>query len=347
MFLTEDTVHAFAKARHDRLGFPFLKENGELLSLANSSNMLVEPRALDHYKDFYAQATLFNEHYPQYFRFTLRICLDLEDLGVSGNAGAILCQYVRDNSLIDFDTSDTRRLETLNLLARRLTLNEAEIEHKSRLLDNIDRFIACPKSFSRMNKPFFYELTHIIFFLTDYGNQPWPLSESLLECLDYMGGLAFLDNDCDLLAEICVCYNYLNIACPDFWSQIVDENLAKLVIRYDTDIKSTLNQSTDEYHPYIVMNWQKAQKIQPCFTEKFRGRKPNFILEGQDSSILSKLSAAIHKINFDKCSPLLAQEYFLTSLTQSESQALTKFKSMGLSANRVLNGYGAESIIFN
>ena len=332
-------MRAFAKARHKEMSFPFLKENGELLSLASTAQMLIEPKALEHYKDFYSQATIFNETYPQYYRFTLRICLDLEDLGVVGKVGMHLCDYVRENHLLDYDTSDSRRLETLSLLERRLKPNVEEKEHRLRLLENIERFIAHPKCFSRLNKPFFYELTHIIFFLTEYGATSWPLSRNVEHCLKLMGVLAFLDNDCDLLAEICICYKFLNLDCPQIWEQVVDENLANLEIRYDTDVRSTLNSSTDEYHPYIVMNWRKALKHEPCFRERFEGRRPNFILADQDSSILSKLSENVHDMRFKNDSKLLAQEKFHQHLTQKEARAFKALKSSDPTINTLLKDY--------
>lgn len=339
MYLTNDTVHAFAKARHKEMSFPFLKENGELLSLASTAQMLIEPKALKHYKDFYSQAISFNETYPQYYRFTLRICLDLEDLGLTGHVGKKLCNYVRENHFLDYDTSDSRRLETLSLLRRRLKPNTVEKEHRLRLLDNIDWFIAHPHCFSRLNKPFFYELTHIIFFLTEYGSTSWPLSRSGEDCIKVMGALAFLDNDCDLLAEVCICYSFLGLECPQLWVRAVDDNLAALEIRYDTDVKSTLNSSTDEYHPYIVMNWRKALKHEPCFTERFEGRRPNFILSGQETSILSKLSERVHDVRFNKSSKLLAQENFYQDLTEEEAKALEALQLSDKNINELLKDY--------
>lgn len=339
MFLSEDTVHAFAKARHDQLSFPFLKENGELLSLASTTQMLMEPQALEHYKPFYKSAVVFNTTYPQYFRFTWRICLDLEDLGMSGDVGATLSHYVRDNDLLAFDISDTRRLETLNLLGRKFELNASERGHQLRLLDNIERFTCNPEHFTRLNKPFFYELTHTIFFLTEYGDKPWPVSAAVITCLNYMGVLAFLDNDCDLLAEICLCYHYLGRECPPLWNQKVDESLAGIEISYGTDIKSALNAATDEYHPYIVMNWRNAQLRQPCFTEKFRGRRPNFVLSGQGDSILSKLCHEIHITRFENISPALAQERFHAGLSKTERGAIDDLKTIGPFVSHILEHY--------
>ena len=82
----------------------------------------MEPRAQEFYQSFYSQAQSLLELYPQYYRFILGLVLDLEDLGLSGNVGRQICEQVRSDNLLAYDTSDIRRLEAIHLLGRRLDI---------------------------------------------------------------------------------------------------------------------------------------------------------------------------------------------------------------------------------
>ena len=115
-FLSYDLVRAFANGRNNKVDFSFLKENGELLCIARSQGFLMEPRAQEFYQGFYSQAQSLLELYPQYYRFILGLVLDLEDLGLSGNVGRQICEQVRSDNLLAYDTSDIRRLEAIHLL---------------------------------------------------------------------------------------------------------------------------------------------------------------------------------------------------------------------------------------
>jgi len=294
LFLSKDTAEAFAKSRNKNLSFPFLKENGELISIAATSGMLMEPIAREFYKPIYFSSSNICEAYPQYFRFILRLILDLEDMGMGGQFGLQICQYVRREGYLLFETSDTRRLEILTLLSRRLKLNEVELKVKDKTLSSVQQFISSPKFYTRLNKPLFYDLTHVIFFLTDYGNMKWPLDKSVHDCLLNIGVLAFLDDDLDLLAEVCICLKFLKKDIPLLWKNSVEDSLSTLKITYDTDVHSSINASVDEYHPYLVSNWLLALNHAPCFTEKFGGRTPNFILERNANSALSEISNLVH-----------------------------------------------------
>ena len=132
-FLSYDLAKAFAFSRNDSLNFAYLKENAELLCIARAQRFLLEPRARELYASFYNKASLLVGLYPQYYRFLLGIVLDLEDLGMPGNVGEEICQYIRSKNLLAFDTSDIRRLEAVHLLGRGADLTEKEIVIKRTL----------------------------------------------------------------------------------------------------------------------------------------------------------------------------------------------------------------------
>jgi len=300
MFLSTDTISSFAVKRNDKLSFAYLKENGELLSIAASSGLLLEPAALEHYRSFYANALKTCKFFPQYFRFILGIVLDLEDLGYQGNTGKQICDFVVSQGYLDFETTDLRRLEILTLLARRRTDSAIERKYRKQIIENVDKFISKPDHFVIFNKPLFYELTHFIFFLTNYGKNESPLKNSLIECLTNVGILALLDDDVDLLAETCICFTFLGKNPPAFWEHYVEESLSKVTITFDTSVASAMNSATDEYHIYFMMNWLLALRKLPTFTERFNGRTPYFSLPQNKSSVLSILSDVLYKAQVAK-----------------------------------------------
>ncbi|MBL4853594.1 MAG: hypothetical protein JKY25_05065 [Robiginitomaculum sp.] len=317
MFLTADTVRSFAVQRNRELSFAYLKENGELLSIAASSGLLLEPAALEHYRSFYDDALNTCEFFPQYFRFILAIVMDLEDLGYQGTTGEKICDYVVSQGYLDYETSDTRRLEILTLLARRRPEGDIEREYREKLIESIDKFISKPDHFIKFNKPLFYELTHFIFFLTNYGQNTIPLKNPPIECLTNVGILALLDDDVDLLAEICICFKFLGEKPPVFWEKYVENALSEITTSFDASVTSALNSATDEYHAYFMMNWLLALRKLPTFTENFNGRPPYFSLPEKEPSVLPILSDALYKTQIAKT--MSPEQCSATLLTLSPS----------------------------
>ena len=182
-FLSYDLVRAFANGRNNKVDFSFLKENGELLCIARSQGFLMEPRAQEFYQSFYSQAQSLLELYPQYYRFILGLVLDLEDLGLSGNVGRQICEQVRSDNLLAYDTSDIRRLEAIHLLGRRLDITAQEMEVRRGLIQRLEMFTRNSQRFYKFNRPLFYDLTHLVFFLTNYGKTQETGLSNLEDCL--------------------------------------------------------------------------------------------------------------------------------------------------------------------
>jgi hypothetical protein len=298
MFLSYDTVEAFAVKRNPNLSFPFLKENGELLAICIESGFLVEPRALELYKDFYTNAFKFTECYPQFYRFTLALAKDIEKAGMLGSESQKIAEYVQAKSLVRFDTSDTRRLETLTLLSDVTGLKTTNADVYQSVLQSVDHMISDPNWYTKFNKPLFYELTHIIFFLSKNGTQQMPLKNDVYPCLLNMGVLSLLDYDADLLAEVCVCLKYIGRDIPTYWDQFLQKSLSDIAITFDGNIASALNPAVDEYHIYFVLNWYQALQNRPSFEMRFGGRTPSFSLPQYPESLLSKLSGYAHAYHF-------------------------------------------------
>lgn len=295
MFISYKIFEAFALKRNARLNFPFLKENGELLSIAANSNLLVEPNSIALYNSFYDRAYNLYKIYPQFARFILAIVTDLEALGQKGEVATLIAKDMVSVDILDFETADSRRLDTLALFTR-LNITSPEIaEHERRVHQSVSGFTKNPDHFTYLNKPLFYELTHMVFFMTDYGRRPWPVETDIELCLKYAGVLAYLDDDYDLLAEICIAMRFISVKPPVFWEDAVQSLLSSIRITYDTDLKSALNKQVDEYHPYLMANWLRAIKGLAVFEEPIGIGTPNFSIPDGGKSDLARISNHAHK----------------------------------------------------
>lgn len=318
MFLTYDTVEAFALKRNPSVSFPFLKENGELISICVNSGVLIEPRALPLYKDFYDNAYKLTQSYPQYYRFTLAMAIDLELGGIQGRESQKLAQYVDEDNFVMFDTSDVRRLETLSMLLQIGGLSKANKQLLDDIIERVEIFIQNPAWYTKFNKPLFYDLTHIVFFLTDYGKKPTSLKTELFSCLMHIGTLALLDDDADLLSETCICLMYIGQAVPQYWDEYLTRYRDEIRITFDGTIASALNPTVDEYHIYLVLNAYHAARGRPVFQDKFKSRTPSFSLPERKATVLEKLSNFSHETYFTSRRRSASLDGFVSSLGEAE-----------------------------
>jgi len=148
----------------------------------------LSPEALSHYADFYAEIPSRLQFFPQYYRFLLSICLDLEDLGMPGTHGAAQCQILDRQGVAETELSDLQRAEARRLLARR---NITAGWSSAPLEDRLHAFMARSATFSMPNKKAAYELTHIVFYLSEYGARPLELAPEAISSLIYCGLQAF------------------------------------------------------------------------------------------------------------------------------------------------------------
>lgn len=339
MFLSYDIVEAFALKRNPEFSFPFLKENGELLGIAVDAGFLVEPRGLELYRNFYDNALKLTQSYPQYYRFTLGMVVDLEKAGMRGQVSRDLANYVMEEELVLFDTSDTRRLEALTLLSHVDRLKPRYTEAYKAVLGNIDQLISRPDWYTKFNKPLFYDLTHIIFFLTNNGSQDLPLENDVYPCLMNMGLLALLDNDADLLAEICICLQYINRPIPSYWDDFLQDNVGKIKTSYSGTVASALNSSVDEYHIYLVLNWYEAMQNRPSFKTDFKSRTPSFSLVDMPQSLLSRLANYSHARAFNNTGAAGSLSEFHQGLTDVELSHLKNIMKSSHMSDHLISSF--------
>lgn len=298
MYLNFDTVEAFAVKRNPQMSFPFLKENGELLSIAQNLGFIIDPRAVELYRDFYDNAYTLIRCYPQYYRFILPMVLDLEAAGMAGEQGRKITGFVRQKDLLSFDTSDVRRLEAIFTLQRTTALVEGERALLLSILERIEHLIANPSWYTKFHKPLFYDLTHIIFYLTDYGRTDLPLAGDPAPSLMNIGLLALLDNDADLLSEVCLCLGYLRLPIPDYWDNFLTAYFEDIKVSFKGTVASALNPTVDEYHLYLVCNGYMAAQNRRAFQDSFKSQTPSFYVPPCPPSCLAQLSNYAHQAHF-------------------------------------------------
>ncbi len=223
----------------------WLKENAELLNVLATSGAQLPCQAFDGYRQFYDDAEDRLRFFPQYYRFILSICLDLEDLGLEGTVGQALCDWVQTQELVEGELSDLQRAEASRLVARRGG-PECDPGLEGRLI----RFISHSDTFAVPNKKAAYELTHIVFYLSDYGARSLQLPAMAVTSLEYAGLMAYLDQDVDLLAEVCVALRFSGKTPSEVWENWLAQSLGGFVLKPITGAPAQ-----DAYHEYLVTSW--------------------------------------------------------------------------------------------
>ena len=248
-------LQSFAQHRRATDDVFWLKENAEALNILATCGAALPTQGLDAYAAFYETLEERMRFFPQYYRFLLSICLDLEDLGMPGNTGQQLCDQVFKEGYVESELSDLQRAETGRLIARRgrRALDGA-------LSDRLIEFISHAETFTLPNKKVSYELTHIVFYLSDYGARPLDLPKRAITSLEYAGLLAYLDQDLDLLSEVCVAMRFAGHAPSQIWEDWLETELHGFAIR---PVPSA--PAADAYHEYLVTNWWATLSGHPSF----------------------------------------------------------------------------------
>ncbi|GHF50062.1 DUF6902 family protein [Seohaeicola zhoushanensis] len=253
-------VDCFASHRRGTDDVFWLKENAELLNILECTGVRPGAGVLEPHRDFYERIEKRLGFFPQYYRFLLSICLDLEDLGIGGGKGEALAAWVAREGLAEAEMSDLQRAE-----ARRLTLRRGvdALPEDAGLTERLHRFAERSATFAMPNKKAAYELTHIVFYLSEYGRRDPGLSAAALESLEYAGLLAYLDQNADLLAEICVAQRFAGAVPPAIWEHWLEGETH----RFGAECGPQAGLG-DDYHDYLVCNWAMAVAGRDTFRQR-------------------------------------------------------------------------------
>lgn len=167
-------LKSFSNNRRDNRDVFWLKENAEVLNTLQSLKTDISPQDIKCYSDFYTSLADRIAFSPQYYRFFISIAADLEALGMVGNEAERLCLFAHHNHLAQAELSDLQRAEATALLARRNIKLDATQSLHQRLVS----FIEHSPSFALPNRKIAYELTHIVFYLSEYGTRDPKLSSA-------------------------------------------------------------------------------------------------------------------------------------------------------------------------
>lgn len=277
-------------ARHRRFGDDvfWLKENAELLNILECTATPLGEDALASHTGFYEEVEKRLGFFPQYYRFLLSICLDLEDLGIGGNKGAALAEWVAKEGLADAELSDLQRAEARRLLARR---NVAAMAYDTGLDERLHCFIDRSETFAMPNKKAAYELTHIVFYLSEYGRRAPELSEAAKTSLEYAGLLAYLDQNADLMAEICVAMRYAGMEPPGLWEGWLTRETHMFGVTTGAQAGTA-----DDYHDYFVCNWAMATAGRDAFVKEASFDRMSFHRAGPVVGPLREMSECMFRL---------------------------------------------------
>lgn len=245
----------------------WLKENGELLNILECSGTPVKEESLAVYQQFYQQLPATMAFFAQYYRFYLSICLDLEDLGLKGNLGEQMGEWVATQGLAEAELSDLQRGEAFRLLSRR----GKKIPIDTGLDDRLRQFINRSATFALPNKKAAYELTHIVFYLSEYGRRDPKLDAGAIQSLNFVGIIAYLDQNADLLAEICTALRFAGETPSQIWENWVLASLADFQV-----VTNSASSISDAYHEYFECSWLAATAKQDGIGQAVLGGRTQF-----------------------------------------------------------------------
>jgi hypothetical protein len=103
----------------------------------------------------------------QYIRFYLSIFFDLENMGLKVDVGGQMCNWIAAQGLAEAELSDLQCGEASRFLARRGT----KVSIALGLDDRSRQFINRSATFALANKKTAYELTYIVYYLSEYGRR--------------------------------------------------------------------------------------------------------------------------------------------------------------------------------
>lgn len=281
-------IDSFAQFRRLPDDVFWLKENAELLNILECTGQKLSEQALQPHDVFYRNAQKRLAFFPQYYRFLLSICLDLEDLGQAGDTAAALIDAVAKQGLAESELSDLQRLEARRLMMRR---GVDPFAGDGRLESRVRRFIGRPERFAVPDKKVAYELTHAVFYLSEYGRRDPQLSPQAATSLEFAGLLAYLDQNADLLAEICIAMRHAGLVPSDIW-----ENwLQRETLRFQLPVGQQVNVA-DDYHTYLTGNWLLAARGAEAFRTGAGSGRMGFVRVKSYAGPLRDMSVCLYRL---------------------------------------------------
>ena len=154
--------------------------------------------------------------------------------------------------------------------------------------DRLRRFAARTATFALPNKKAAYELTHIVFYLSEYGRVDPQVGDEIRQSLHFAGLTAFLDQNADLLAEICISLRYAGEVPPPLWTDWLTRETA----RFSVDSGQAVSVA-DDYHCFFVCNWHAAVEGAEIFRKPLSAERMRFDRPRSQTAALREVSEAM------------------------------------------------------
>ena len=257
----------------------WLKENAEFLSIMETTGQSFD---ISIYSDFYETIERQLSFFPQYYRFYLGMALDLDALGYTSSKGEQMAHWVNEAGLIKGEMSDVQRAEGARLL-KRADIELPEFDHLDRRLR---QYMDHSQTFAVPNKKASYELTHLVFYLSEYGRKDPQLSPNAKTSLQYVGLLALLDTNADLLSEVCIAMRFAGLTPPSAWEEWIADIRARFTLE-------SAGSEGDDYHQYMMTQWCHMIGTGQGFEGPFAQDVHSFVPPLQYVSPLRQMSEAL------------------------------------------------------
>jgi hypothetical protein len=305
----------FAEKRRVESDVFWLKENAEFLNILEATDCAFDAeQALVAYKNVYCDLDARLAAFPQYYRFILSIALDLEDLGMPGQHANRMCDWARRMDLPGAELSDLQRAEAQRLLARR-----GMARPDPALMMRLHRFMSRTETFALPNRKAAYELTHIAFYLSEYGRRDPGLSAEAIQSLTFAGLLAYLDQNIDLLSEICIALRYAGRQPSSLWEGAVMAAVKSANVTSLGD-EQAMSLTQDSYHEYFVGTWLAALAGAPIMPAILPDGAARIDIPARDARPLRKMSRALSDMKTDDWA--VAKRHLLTLMEEDEIRVL-------------------------
>ncbi|WIY24095.1 DUF6902 family protein [Parasedimentitalea psychrophila] len=332
-------IDNFAQHRRQQGDVFWLKENAELLNILECTGAKFSEDQLRPLISFYHQIEDQICFFQQYYRFILSICLDLEDLGLAGRKGEDIAYWVAQQGLAEAELSDLQRAEAHRLMQRRgikAVGDYAALEHRLRCFINRSDTFALP------NRKAAYELTHIVFYLSEYGRLDPQLESSALISLEYAGLLAYLDQNSDLLAEVCIALHYAGKPPPVEWMGWLLRQTAGFVLTGDGP-----GQTPDAYHQYFVCNWLMAATQHSYFAQRVPPGAMQIRQSASRTGPLRQMSQMLYELQDHRSAdwPLM-RRHLQSGLSQEFHDILSAAESSTSNFERFFAGFARAGTAF-
>lgn len=324
-------VQCFAEERRKSSDVFWLKENAELLNVLESSGLALRASTFSPLEPFYASVDRKLGFFPQYYRFFLSICLDLEDLGLTGSTAARAVDWVAHQGLAAAELSDLQRAE-----ARRLCLRRGvdPVKSDTGLNDRLRAFGARNDTFMLPNKKAAYELTHIVFYLSEYGRTDPNVPDAFIDSLKYAGTLAFLELNIDLLSEICIALRFAGIAPPEIWESWLREQIKRFTFSSDR-----VAWDSDDYHPFLMSNWFSLLAGTGGFGKAVPETGFAFVAPRASATPLRELSETMFKMDTARCSDWQVMRRQLQDSLSDETRSAIAAAEAAVDFDRFFAGF--------